>query len=75
MDAAYSYGQVMAAANQAADVVIDELELPDWGARDIVNLVVNALGALLEEPTASLDEVIRDKYREDPDVVLGGCSP
>ena len=44
MDPSYSYQQVMAAANQAADMVADELELPDCGARDIVNLVVNALG-------------------------------
>ena len=74
MSASYGYGQVMAAANQAADMVIEELQLPDCGARDIVNLVVNALGTLLEDPAASLDKVIRDNYGEDPEEVLSWCS-
>lgn len=74
MDATYTYTQVMSAANEAADMVIDELELPDCGARDIVNLVVNSLATLLEAPTASLDKVIRDKYGEDPEEVLGWCN-
>src|SRR5258707_9836355 len=69
MDAIYTREQVMAAANQAADMVIDELQLPACGARDIVNLVVNALGTLLEESTASLDDVIWDNYSEDPQVI------
>jgi len=73
MDATYTYRQVLSAANQAAEMVIGELELPDCGARDIVNLVVNALGTLLEEPTASLDKVIWDNYSEDPQVVLSWC--
>ena len=74
MDATYTYRQVLSAANQAAEMVIGELELPDCGARDIVNLVVNALGTLLEEPTASLDKVIWDNYSEDPQVIRSWCS-
>jgi hypothetical protein len=74
MDPTYTYRQVLAAANKAADMVIGELELPDCGARDIVNLVVNALGTLIEEPTASLDKVIWDNYNEDPQEVLSWCS-
>ena len=73
MDATYTYRQVLSAANQAADMVIDELHLPDCGERDIVNLVVNALGTLLKEPTASLDDVIGDNYGEDPQVVRSWC--
>jgi len=73
MDATYTYRQVLSAANQAADMVIDELHLPDCGARDIVNLVVNALGTLLKEPAASLDDVIWDSYSEDPQVVRSWC--
>ncbi len=46
---------------------------PTAGPRDIVNLVVNALGTLLKEPTASLDDVIWDNYSEDPQVVLSWC--
>ena len=74
MDATYTYRQVLSAANQAAEMVIGELELPDCGARDIVNLVVNALGTLLKEPTASLDDVIWDNYSEDPQVIRSWCS-
>ncbi len=74
MDATYTYEQVLSAANQAAGMVIEELQLPDCGARDVVNLVVNALGTLIEEPTASLDKVIWDNYSEDPEVVRSWCS-
>jgi hypothetical protein len=66
----YTYGEVLDIANKAADLVIKELGLPDCGRRDVVNLVVNAIGSLMENPeTASLDEVIRDNYSAEPEEV------
>lgn len=66
----YAYGEVMRIANHAVDMVADDLDLSDSGARDVVNLVVNAIGSLLRNPdTASLDQVIRDNYSEDSEEV------
>jgi hypothetical protein len=66
----YTYYQVVSVINKAADLVADELGLPDTGARDAVNLVVNAFGSLLRNPAvASLDQVIRDHYETDPEEV------
>jgi len=70
MGSTYTYDQIIDVANRAADMVVDELELPDTGSRDVVNLVVNAIGSLLREPdTNSLNDVIRDNYEEEPDEV------
>jgi hypothetical protein len=66
-EATYAAGQVLEAANCAADMVIDELGLLDGGARDLVNLVVNATMTILKKPEIeSLDEVIRCNYDDDP---------
>jgi hypothetical protein len=66
----YTYDEVMGIANKAANLVTDELDLPDCGRRDVVNLVVNAIGSLMRNPeTASLDEVIADNYSAEPEEV------
>jgi hypothetical protein len=66
----YTYDEVVRIANHAAVMVADELGLSDSGARDVVNLVVNAVGGLMRNPdTASLDQVIRDSHSEDPEEV------
>lgn len=76
MEEAYTYEYVLAMANRAADLVSDGLQLPDCGRRDVVNLVVNALGSLLKDPEmASLDDVIRDNYDPpDPAQVRAWCA-
>lgn len=75
MERTYTYDEVVEAANAAADMVCDELGLPDCGARDVANLVVNALGSRLRGTGISdLDDVIRDNYESDPADVRDWCS-
>lgn len=61
----YTREDVMAAVNAGVDLVLDELALGECQA-DLVNLVVNAIGTVLDNPGASLDQVIEENYDEDP---------
>jgi len=45
----YTRAAVEAAVNRAADDVIEAAELPDTGARDAVNLTVNAALSYLDD--------------------------
>jgi hypothetical protein len=66
----YTYDQVVDLANRAVELIIDELDLPETGTVDAMNLVVNAIGSLMRNPlTACLDDVIRDNYETDPEEV------
>ncbi|MFE0775707.1 hypothetical protein [Streptomyces sp. NPDC058861] len=62
----YTYKQVRKAMNHGADMVMEEV----GGDRDtdLVNLVVNAALALLDDPSMDIDAVIEASY-EDPDEV------
>ena len=49
--------------NQCADEICDAAGLPDSGARDALNLLVNAaLHRLFTNPDAELDEVVESCY-------------
>lgn len=63
----------IAVLNRAANDVIEALDLPDEGKRDVINLVVNTTAHYLDYPEATLDEAIEDGYGEDPAVVLSWC--
>lgn len=56
------------AVNNGVDLVADELA---GGERDmdLMNMVVNAVMTLLENPNYTLDEVIEECYGEDPEEV------
>ena len=53
---------IVAALNEAADNVLDWCGADDTGARDVVNLVVNAFGAYLDGSRPSINAVIADAY-------------
>lgn len=71
-----SEGRVREALNRAADTIIDLAELPDEGARDAINLVVNAaLYWLFTDETAELDDVVKSSYEGATyDEVLDWCA-
>jgi hypothetical protein len=52
----------MAMLNDAADDVLDEVDAPDTGTRDIVNLIVNLMGARMKNPDATIAEAIIEQY-------------
>jgi hypothetical protein len=65
--------QVSDAVNAGADLVVDGLGVGE-AESDLVNLVVNAIVAVLESPGISLDDVIRQNYETDPAEVRGWWS-
>lgn len=54
--------------NAGADLVIDWLSLSDRD-NDLINLVVNASVYVAERGDATMEDVIRTNYDEDPDDV------
>ncbi|OKH95406.1 hypothetical protein [Streptomyces uncialis] len=70
MSKTYTRADISKAVNGGADLVHDELGL---GERDydLLGLIVNAAMAVLDQPGTSLDDVIRDSYKEEPEEVRG----
>ncbi|MFJ7205594.1 hypothetical protein ACIQWR_18905 [Streptomyces sp. NPDC098789] len=58
---------IATAVNAGADLVT--AELGSERDQDLMNMVVNAVLHILENPNASLDEVIRENYEEEPEEV------
>ncbi|MEV8022470.1 hypothetical protein AB0O76_40495 [Streptomyces sp. NPDC086554] len=56
------------AVNNGADLVADELTGSERDT-DLMNMVVNAVMTLLDNPHYTLDEVITECYDEDPEEV------
>ncbi|MEH6373672.1 hypothetical protein V7793_04830 [Streptomyces sp. KLMMK] len=56
------------AVNNGVDLVVDELTGSERDS-DLMNMVVNAVMTLLENPHYTLDEVITECYDEDPEEV------
>ncbi len=61
----YTLEQVSVAANDAADMVRDELSLGERDS-DVLNLAVHAFLAVLVNPRVNFDRVISSNYAEPP---------
>jgi hypothetical protein len=75
-DRMYTADEVVDLVNDAANAVDSAADLPDEGARDALNLVVNIVGTWVRDPDGerkSVTEVIEANYETAPDVVLGWC--
>ncbi|MFE3579316.1 hypothetical protein [Streptomyces vinaceus] len=59
---------ISSAVNAGVDLVADELTGSERD-QDLMNMVVNAVMHILENPNASLDDVIRENYEEEPEGV------
>jgi hypothetical protein len=68
----WTRGEVSDALNGAAEMVIQTVRNYS-GERgiDLINLVINAAGHLLDNPGAGLDDVIEEEYGEEPATVKG----
>lgn len=63
-----------AALSRAADDVIEAIDAPEEGKRDVANLIVNATAHYLDNPWATLQEAIEAAdYDAAPDEVLEWC--
>ncbi|MET8703667.1 hypothetical protein ABZW10_33170 [Kitasatospora sp. NPDC004723] len=64
--------EFMTLVNEAADLVLAELDLGDRDL-DLLNLVVNTAGYLIDNPDAEadLDAVITDQYGIEPEELRG----
>lgn len=70
----FTEAHVRTAINEAADAVIDAVDMHDEGARDAINLVVNVfLHWLTDNPDASVEQVIEANYEASPKEVLDWC--
>lgn len=70
----YTRQQVAAALNWAADAINEAAGLDDEGTIDALNLLVNAVGAKLDDPDVTLASVAVDAYSietEDGTTALG----
>lgn len=68
----YSDKQINAAMNAAADLIQGDADLSLTASdNDLINLVVNAAGSLLITPSMSLDDIIRENYDLEPEIVRG----
>ncbi|MCG8926635.1 hypothetical protein [Lentzea sp. CC55] len=65
----YTLDQVRDAVNNGSDLVRTALDLGDRDD-DLLNLVVNAVMSVLEDPNTDLDSAIEENYQLDPSVVL-----
>ena len=76
MATTFTREEVATVLSQAADTIIDRAELPDQGAVDALNLLVNAALSALDnggEPV-DLETVVEDNYSADSlEEVLGWC--
>ena len=74
----YTIDDISSYANAAADIVINEIGLPETGARDCVNLVVNVmLGMIIDWSDAEqfdLDAFIAENYGSSPSEVREWCA-
>jgi hypothetical protein len=61
----YTEAEVNAALNRACDDIIEAAELPDMGARDALNLLVNAAVTYLTGGASDLSEVVDACYDTD----------
>lgn len=67
----YTRDDVLKALNEAADDIIETADLPDTGARDAMNLLVNVAMAYLDGEPRDVRAVIEGNYSAEPDEVLG----
>jgi AICAR transformylase/IMP cyclohydrolase PurH len=56
--------QVIDTLNKACQDVIEAAQLPETGARDALNLLVNATSIRLREPEQTLEQVAEQAYQE-----------
>ena len=71
----YTHEQVANALNAAADDILEAVDAGDEGLRDALNLMVNAVGHYLANPTErTLEHVVDDGYDADLDEVLSWIS-
>jgi hypothetical protein len=76
----YTREEISAALNKGADMVLgrDGDDYCETSATirdaDLVNLTVNAIGEILDDPDISLDDVIGAAYSTDPEEVRGWVS-
>lgn len=70
----FSMKDVIDALNRAGDDIIEAIDPPAEGKRDVVNLLVNAGTHYLAHPQATLREAIVASYDgEDPAEVIEWC--
>ena len=62
----YLGAEVCDAFNRAADEVLNAIDAPDEGARDAINLVVNAGLHFLRDANATLADAIAANYHVNP---------
>jgi len=71
-DLRYSADDIRAMLNEAADDIDAFVGgLPDEGARDALNLMVNIIGTRLDHPGQRVEDVISANYDAEPDEVRG----
>lgn len=61
--------EVIGLVNTAIEDIDTFADIPDEGARDALNLLVNVVGVRLEKPSASVEDVIGTNYDADPETV------
>ncbi len=71
----YTFEEVQRAMNDGIELVMHDpsIYIPDRYI-DMLNLVGNAIISRLETPDIDLDDVIRENYSEEPEVVRGWIS-
>jgi hypothetical protein len=57
--------------NKACEEIISAAQLPETGARDALNLLVNTALIRLRDPEATLERIAREAYAETLETVLG----
>jgi hypothetical protein len=62
--------QVMRAANEGADLILEGFDVTDREI-DLVNLVVNAISSCLKNPNATLSDVASENYEADLEEIHG----
>lgn len=72
--AAFTYEQVKAAANRAANNIESAAELPETGVIDAINLLVSATLTYLRNPAATLHDVAAGYDNTSLDEILGWFS-
>lgn len=72
-DERYARSDVSAAVNAAADLIENELDLGERD-HDLLDLVVKAVRACLDDRGVSFDQMVEDNYDHEPDTVRGWWS-
>jgi hypothetical protein len=60
----YTLDEISSALNSACDEIAETAELPDSGARDALNLLVNYGITKLENPKLDLESCVTQSYAE-----------